>query len=315
MKHFKLKMRRSNQNDKSHFSCFFLLTYVFSVILLSSNFLYAQEKKDIQNLETEEKDLPQNVEVANVNGYKIFLDELNTYYQSALLIVGNHKVTKERALLDLVNRRIALEKAQKNKLDKDPSVTRLIDELLYNAQISRDLEKEFAKITVSDKELESYYKKNKEYRVLRILLRTPVVTKTDSERENTEKALAQIHELHKQVSLNPDKFKELAQKYTQLANYETGGDTGYSAFVQFPIEEREVLPRMKVGDISPIIKSQLGFSIIKLEGIRGYEEAMKNKVLYQKLVYDEKRDRIIHQYFEKERKSAQVKIRSELVKD
>ena len=52
-------------------------------------------------------------------------------------------------------------------------VRRKIEDILFHAQISKDLENEFKKIQVKDKDLKQYYKGHQEYRTAHILLRIP----------------------------------------------------------------------------------------------------------------------------------------------
>ena len=46
-----------------------------------------------------------------------------------------------------------------------------MEDVLYHAQLSKDLENSFTKISVSDEDVERYYKQNPEYRSAHILLR------------------------------------------------------------------------------------------------------------------------------------------------
>ena len=99
-----------------------------------------------------------NPVVARVNGTKITLDELNANFNNAKLFVTDKVVTKSQVLEELINRSLGIDKA-KEKLNENPLVRSKMEDVLYHAQLSKDLENEFTKITVEDGEIEQYYRK------------------------------------------------------------------------------------------------------------------------------------------------------------
>ena len=100
-----------------------------------------------------------NPVVATVNGKSIRLNDVEANYQSAKLFVTSKVVTKKAVLDELINRELGIKKAKKNKLNEDPTVKRKMEDILYHAQISKDLENQFKKITVTDKEIGNYKEK------------------------------------------------------------------------------------------------------------------------------------------------------------
>jgi peptidyl-prolyl cis-trans isomerase C len=78
--------------------------------------------------------------VATVNGEKILKSTLDQSYQQNLLFLSNKKVTREKVLDDLISRELGVQKAKANKLDKDPVILSKMEDILYHAQISKDLE-------------------------------------------------------------------------------------------------------------------------------------------------------------------------------
>ena len=111
-----------------------------------------------------------NDPVATVNGKKITKAQLEEYHQQNLRFISQRKITREVSLDDLISRELGVQKARKTGLDKDPVVAAKMDDILYHAQISKDLEGEFKKITVTDDEVRKYYADNKEYRTAHICL-------------------------------------------------------------------------------------------------------------------------------------------------
>ncbi len=110
--------------------------------------------------------------VATVNGKKIRKSTLYRYHRDNLKFVrSSKKVTLESSLEDLINRIIGIDRAKENNLAKNPVVAKKMNDVLYHAQISKDLEGELKKIKVSDSEVEKYYKDHPEYRTAQILFR------------------------------------------------------------------------------------------------------------------------------------------------
>jgi peptidyl-prolyl cis-trans isomerase D len=66
-------------------------------------------------------------------------------------------------------------------------------------------------------------------------------------------------------------FAELAKKYSNDATASQGGDLGFIQQKDFPGPLGDTLFAMKVGEVSPPVKSQFGFHILKLEEIQAGE--------------------------------------------
>ncbi|MFG1493969.1 peptidylprolyl isomerase [Halobacteriovorax sp. ZH4_bin.1] len=240
--------------------------------------------------------------VAEVNGQKITKEELDQAYLLNKYVVSEDPVTMKRVLTDLINKKLGVEKAKKAKLDKDPIVVRKLEEVIFNAQVSKDLEGEFQKIKVTDADVKKFYSEYPEYRTAHILLRVRVAP---SENE-INAAQKKIFEIHEKVTQEPSKFAEFANKYSQSPNAHTGGDVGYQpAFFMAP-EYFAAIKGKKDGFITRPVRTQLGYHVIKVLGVKKYEDI--NMGAYKKFVYDRKRDRIIEDYFAGLRKKANIKI-------
>ncbi|EQC52148.1 peptidylprolyl isomerase [Bacteriovorax sp. DB6_IX] len=240
--------------------------------------------------------------VAEVNGKKIKKSDLDKAYLLNKYVVSNEMVTMKKVLTDLINKEIGIEKAKKAKLDKDPIVQGKMEEVLYHAQVSKDLEPQFKRINVTDKDVQSFYKEFPEYRTAHIMLRVRVIP----EKAEIEAAQKKIFELYDQVKKDPKKFGELANKFSQSPNAETGGDIGYKPAFFLAPEYFKAIKGRKVGYITPPVRTQYGYHIIKVLGVKKFEEIQKPA--YQKFVYDRKRDKIIDEYFASLRKKANIKI-------
>ena len=249
-----------------------------------------------------------NPTVAKVNGVNITLDELNSNYKNAKLYVTDKVVTKDVVLNELINRYLGIDKAKKEKLQNNPTVKSKMEDILYHAQISKDLENSFTKITVKDEELKKYYKLNPEYRSAHILLRVRATPST----EEVKAALNQSVKIFRELKDSPDKFAELAAKYSQSENAETGGDIGYQPKVRLAPEYFQAIHNRPEGFITSPVRTQFGYHIIKNMGKLKYDATDKN--LYRKIVYDLKRDQIIQKYFKNLKKNASIKIEKKYLK-
>ena len=149
--------------------------------------------------------------VATVNGKPIYKSQFEERFRQSMLFVSKKPVSKEEVLNDLINRELGIEKAQKDNLADNPIVKSKMQDVLYHAQISKDLEKQFNGIEVTDDAVEKYYKKYKEIRTRHILFRV----RAEPSEEETTAALEQAMKIYGVLKKKNDKFPELANKYSQ----------------------------------------------------------------------------------------------------
>jgi peptidyl-prolyl cis-trans isomerase C len=244
--------------------------------------------------------------VATVNGKAITKKQFEEYHLQNLKFVGQRKITKEVSLQDLVNRELGIQKARKVGTDKDPVVVAKQEDILFHAQISKDLEGEFLKITVSDDDVKKYYEDNKEYRTAHILYRL----RAEPSPEDVKGGLNQSMEIYTQLQKNPELFAQLANKYSQTSAAPVGGDLGFQPPTRLAPEFFEAIKGQKVGFISKPVRTQMGFHVIKILGVKTFDQIDKN--LYKKIIYDKKRDALIENYFKGLSKGADIKINAGL---
>jgi parvulin-like peptidyl-prolyl isomerase len=246
--------------------------------------------------------------VASVNGVEIKKSQLDQAFEQNLLFVSDKVVTKEKVLNDIINREIGIKKAKEAKLNDDPIVKSKMEDVLYHAQISKDLEKKLQGILVSDKEAQEYYSKNKEYRTAHILFRIQVTP----EKEEVQEAMKKAMEVYKQLQAKPQNWAELASKYSQSSTASSGGDMGFLPAVKYAPEYYKAIVGKATGYITPPTRTQFGLHIIKVLGSREWKDV--DPSVYKKIVYDQKRDKILEEYFAGSRKSAQITIHKEFLK-
>lgn len=245
--------------------------------------------------------IAQDQVVASVNGKNITKKQFEEYHLQNLKFVGTRKIDKEVSLRDLINRELAIQKAKKTGLDKDPTVVAKQEDILFHAQISKDLENEFKKIQVTDEELKKYYNEHPEYRTAHILYRLRV----EPNPEEVKAAYEQSLEIYALLKKNPDDFAKLANKFSQTTQAPVGGDLGFQPPTRLAPEYFAAIKGKAVGFISEPVRTQMGYHIIRVLGVKSFDQIDKN--LYKKIIYDIKRDALIENYFAQLEKGANIK--------
>jgi len=242
--------------------------------------------------------------VATVNGRTISKKQFDEYHLQNLKFVGQRKITKEVSLQDLINRELGIQKAKKTGTDKDIEVIAKQEDILFHAQISKDLENQFKNITVTDEDVKKYYDENKEYRSAHILFRL----RAEPTPEEIKTGLTQSMEIYDILQKDPDSFAKYANKYSQTSNATVGGDLGFQPPTRLAPEYFEAIRGQKVGHISKPVRTQMGYHVIKVLSIKSYDQIDKN--LYKKIIYDKKRDAMIEDYFKSLAQGADIKTNS-----
>src|SRR5690554_1003981 len=245
--------------------------------------------------------IAQDQVVATVNGKNITKKQFEEYHLQNLKFVGTRKIDKEVSLRDLINRELTIQRAKKTGLDKYPEVIAKQEDILFYAQISKDIENEFKKIQVTDEDLKNYYNENQEYRTAHILYRLRV----EPTPEEVKAAYEQSMEIYSLLKKNPDDFAKLANKFSQTSQAPVGGDLGFQPPTRLAPEYYEAIKGKKVGFISEPVRTQMGYHIIRVLGVKSFDQIDKN--LYKKIIYDIKRDALIESYFAKLEKGANIK--------
>ncbi len=124
-----------------------------------------------------------------------------------------------------------------------------------------------------------------------------LVTFTDSTGTDSTKALKTITEVEEKLKNGFD-FGELAKKYSaDRGSAARSGDLGYFSRGQMVKEFDEAAFKLKVGEISPIVKTRFGYHIIKLADIKplpSYEEEKNTlKEIYDRVRYQYDYDKLV----------------------
>lgn len=145
----------------------------------------------------------------------------------------------------------------------------------YKASVRAELEKGELinrqvrkKVNITDEDVERYYKLNSNnYRVEdRARIRHILLPLSDkASPEEVQAALAKGNELYDQIAAGGD-FAGLAQKHSDGAGRESGGDIGWvnRGTLLKPIEDA-AFDKLSVGQVSRPIRSSMGLHLVKLE--------------------------------------------------
>jgi parvulin-like peptidyl-prolyl isomerase len=178
---------------------------------------------------------------------------------------------KKQFAEDFLRMKMLAAQGMKNGLDKDPEVTSQLElmraNLVANAQLSR-MEKA---ITVPDADLQKLYNdKKNEYeqvtaRHILVAFKGSPAAQPGKPELTEEQAKAKAEDLRKQL-VGGANFEELAKKESDdLGSGSRGGELGAFSRGQMVPEFEKAAFEGKVGDVVPVVRTQYGFHVIKVE--------------------------------------------------
>jgi len=104
-----------------------------------------------------------------------------------------------------------------------------------------------------------------EKKVVKPELYAEKLSETFSSEIDTSKQQAKINDLYDRVANKKEDFTKVAQGFSEGDSAKDGGDLGWSTRDQLITEVADKAFSMKIGEISNVITSPLGFHILKLE--------------------------------------------------
>lgn len=119
-------------------------------------------------------------------------------------------------------------------------------------------------------------------------------------------------QVYKEVKAKPQMWPELANKYSQSSTAPSAGDLGFLPAIKYAPEYFSAINGKPMGFITNPVRTQFGFHVIKILGIKDWKDI--DPAIYKKIVYDQKRDQILADYFKEGRLSAKIKINKEFLK-
>ena len=172
---------------------------------------------------------------------------------------------------DYLRMRLLASEGMKAGLQNDPEVVNQLNLMRENLVATAQLKKIDSGITVTDAEIQKAYdggaKDYEQVKARHILIApkgSPAAQAGKKELTDDE-AKAKAEDLRKQI-LAGASFDELAKKESDDAGSGArGGDLGSFGHGQMVPEFEEAAFKAKVGEITPVVKTQFGYHIIKVE--------------------------------------------------
>lgn len=169
-----------------------------------------------------------------------------------------------------------------------------------------------SKVMISPQEVSDYYTLHPEefiepekVKVLNILIR-PEKPSEKSWGRARRKAEALLNRLRDGAD-----FRELARDYSQGPNPDHGGDMGYLAKGQMLTEIDEVIFNLGIGEVSGLIKTKLGYHILKIEDrtAERVKEPSEVQDKIEEIIFKEKFEQRFKEWMEKLKENAYISIR------
>jgi peptidyl-prolyl cis-trans isomerase C len=251
-----------------------------------------------------------NKELARINDRVItqaeFEQEMEQLPPTLKALVVSEKGRRE-FLQKLIERELLLQEGVQKGFDKDQEILRKVEQFKQDLIIEALTEKLCAgKDEVSDKEVAAYYQKNKKEFFLgeRVRVRHIMV-----------KTLAEAQEIKRRLN-EGENFIALAKQYSIWPTKQQGGDLGYitRGLVDKSFEDAAFALKRR-GEISGIVKTKLGFHIIRLEDRQGPHQLTLAEVREEirKFLRDKKRQDILAAHLKGLREGARIGINEQLL--
>ena len=208
------------------------------------------------------KNLTSSTVVAEVNGNKITVKDVNAYMQG---MTKDFRIRLQdlpaQHVKEFVEKYVETEKyyAKAKPITKTPQYKALMKKIAVDLWMAQ----EYKKIKISDKEVKAFYDKNKElyYKTTPKLKARHIVVK---DKKLAEKLISELKGL-KGKALEK-KFAELAKKYSIGPSKIDGGELGFFNVKDMVKEFSDAALKLKKGEItSKPVQTRFGYHIILLE--------------------------------------------------
>ena len=130
-------------------------------------------------------------------------------------------------------------------------------------------------VDVSEQEVDEFLARNsdnnsaEEYKLSHILIALPDAASS----EQVSKARESIENIKKNIQQGAD-FAQQASEFSDGGNALQGGDLGWRKLAEIPSLFASIVPKMKAGSISEVLRSASGFHIIRLDEKRNGEQVL-----------------------------------------
>ena len=215
--------------------------------------------------------------------------------------------SKEVILNDWIDRKVVDQEALSRHYELKPELRDMVDryknQLLKNTFIKRVV---VPQISLSDKMVEEYYLSHQKSFI------KPVSFKIQ---QITVKTMDEAQDILSSLQKGAD-FSWLAKNRSVDSAAQEGGDIGWHSKAKLPEPVREIIDSLKPGDISPVIKLDSQYRIVRLHTKReeGVEEFDKVKNAAYKAAFEEQLNSLLKKYTAQLKADAQIKINDDAVR-
>jgi len=269
-----------------------MMALLFSFALSVSG--CGKEKKDILARVDEE-----TITLTEFNGR---IAKLPEQYQEII------SKNKQRVLDDYIVELLLCKEAIRLGIDKEKDTRDILKEARRKILMAKFIEDEIGnKIGVEDAELRDYYEKNKDkFLVPEKMKASHILVKTEDKAKEILKVLE-----------GGASFEELAKSESVDLTNRRGGDIGYFTKGQLVPEFEEACANLEIGKLSPIVKTNFGYHIIKLterqpSHVRVYEEVKQE--IERELLNHKKREKF-NKVVEELKNKSSITVNYELITD
>jgi len=250
-------------------------------------------------------------ELAHVGNRVITLEEFNKKYQDNLKYFQFRAPPKKAVLEDIIKRELGVQAAKRDGLDRDPDIQDRMNTVLYQAYLDRKLGKEIEGIKISDSDVRTSYEKHPEIRTSQILIALPPEASTEDSRVAREKAQTVLDQ---DVRNGKMSFAEAAQRFSDAPSAPMGGDLDYQTREKLDPKYYEAALQLHApGKVSDVVRTGMGFSIIKLTAIRPWEDA--DKAFAKRNLFEEKKTQLFDRLMAQLRAQLGVRENMALLKE
>ena len=230
-----------------------------------------------------------------VQRYMKVLLPMNYYHRT--LTDEKKKEIRKKAIDYLINRELLYYEAKKKGIKiSEKQIDKLMEELEKRYKSKKNLEKllkqtglsleqfreelrkrlaidkllkDHVSVKITDKELKEYYEKNKyKFKEPEALKIRYIYIKVDpSKPKGRQIARERAEKAYKEIKEGKD-FGDVAYRYSDDLSRIKGGELGFVHKGRFEKPVEDVIYKLKVGEVSPLIETELGFHIVKIEAKR-----------------------------------------------
>jgi peptidyl-prolyl cis-trans isomerase SurA len=184
------------------------------------------------------------------------------------------------------------------------------DQMTLSSLVSQEVR---SRIVIMPEDLQQYYEKNldlfklgEKKHIFRILISIP-----ESATPEEIYARSLEAEVLREAVLSGEDFRSLAIRHSDGPQAGDGGDIGYFAPGEMMPELDRVVSDMNTGDVSPVIRGDDGFTLLKVEDVRGTGTIPFEQVIdkIQAQVYQEILERRYDAWIKELREKAYVEIK------